>query len=42
MIADGSEEFSHALKKAVEQNADWEVVGMASDGMEAVMWFCWI
>lgn len=36
LIADGSEEFSLALKKVVEKNADWEVAAMAADGMEAV------
>ena len=35
MIADGSEEFCQRLKEALEQAADWEVVGAACDGLQA-------
>ena len=36
LIADGSEEFVQKLKDAVEQVEDWEIVGVATDGVEAV------
>ena len=35
LIADGSEEFCQRLKEALEQAADWEVVGAACDGLQA-------
>ena len=36
LIADGSEEFCSKLKEAVERVQNWEVVGAATDGVEAV------
>ena len=36
LIADGSEEFALALKDAMEQVPEWEVVGVANDGLRAV------
>ncbi len=36
LIADGSEEFCLKLKEAVEQESNWEVIGTATDGVEAV------
>lgn len=36
LIADGNEEFGLMLRQAVEKVADWEVVGTAADGEEAV------
>ncbi len=36
LIADGSEEFCSKLRQAVECVQDWEVVGAAADGVEAV------
>lgn len=36
LIADGSEEFSKALKEELENVAEWSVVGIAGDGNRAV------
>ncbi len=36
LIADGSEEFCGKLKQAIELVPDWEVVGIAADGVEAM------
>ena len=36
LIADSSEEFSLELRRALEQRPEWEVVGMAGDGQQAV------
>ena len=36
LIADGNEEFCEHLKKALEQISGYEVVGVASDGAQAV------
>lgn len=36
LIADGNEDFRLKLRQAVEQVPEWEVVGAAADGVEAV------
>ena len=36
LIADGSEEFAQALKETLERVPQWEVVGIANDGLQAV------
>ena len=36
LIADSSEEFSLELRRALETEAEWEIVGMASDGQQAL------
>ena len=36
VIADGSEEFGMELRRALEQQAEWEVVGVAQNGQQAL------
>lgn len=36
LIADGNEEFCGHLKRALEQSAGYEVVGIAGDGEQAL------
>jgi len=36
LIADDSPELLQCIRKVIEERADWEVCGVASDGLEAV------